>query len=248
MLADKIFSFIPAIIKAGHRDQNRPFFCTTQGKIREKPGSTDLCRCVSRQQTHEWWRNEPCLKHGPTRDSLPSTFHLHQSECKWGMHRPSQRPCIDFQDSVMAAHAGLDLPAYITTLLFSASLLFMSKLGRVYSCLTAGGIHCPHILLICISGVINHPQNTEKTVICIYIRSLDQARGVLARGTLVFPSAVSPDSRNTSSGNLCTARICPGSLSTSKLSCHLSLSLSHPPSFAFPSFWSLFPLSHLAMP
>lgn len=61
-------------------------------------------------------------------------------------------------------------------------------------------------------------------MICIYIRSLDQARGLLAQGVLVFPNAVSSDCRNTSPGQLCTACICPWKLSTLKLSCRLSLS------------------------
>lgn len=56
-------------------------------------------------------------------------------------------------------------------------------------------------------------------MICIYIRSLDQARGLLAQGMLVFASVVSSDSQHVSSGNLCTACIRQLSLSTSKLSC-----------------------------
>lgn len=68
------------------------------------------------------------------------------------MHSPSQRPGIDFHDSVMVAHAGLDLPAYITTLLFSASLsLSLSAVCAVtvlIHCLTAGRIYCANILLI----------------------------------------------------------------------------------------------------
>ncbi len=70
-------------------------------------------------------------------------------------------------------------------------------------------------------------------MICIYIRSLDQARGLLAQGALVFPSAVSSDSRHASSGTLCTACVCPWSLSALKLSC-----LSH-----FFLLISLYPLS-----
>lgn len=60
-------------------------------------------------------------------------------------------------------------------------------------------------------------------MICIYIRSLDQARGLLALGVLVCPSAVSSDSKHASSGNLCTSCVDPRSVSTSKLSCCLSL-------------------------
>lgn len=57
---------------------------------------------------------------------------------------------------------------------------------------------------------------------CICIKSLDQARGLLAPGVLLLLlSAVSSDSRHASSGNLCTACIHTRSLSTSKLSCSL---------------------------
>lgn len=72
-------------------------------------------------------------------------------------------------------------------------------------------------------------------MICIYIRSLDQARGLLAHGVLVFPSYVSSDFTHTSSGNQCTACVCRWSLSSSKLSCCLSLHLFP---FSFPSLTS----------
>lgn len=40
------------------------------------------------------------------------------------MHSSCQRPPIDFHHSVIDEHAGLDLPAYITVLLFSATLFY----------------------------------------------------------------------------------------------------------------------------
>lgn len=60
-----------------------------------------------------------------------------------------------------------------------------------------------------------------EAVMCIYIRSLDQARGLLARGALVLLKAVSSDCRHPSSGYLCAANIHAPSLPTSKLSCCL---------------------------
>lgn len=73
------------------------------------------------------------------------------------MHSPSQRPHIDFHDSVMAAHASLDLPAHITALLLSALPLFMSWRELIRQ-LTAGRIYCANTLLICIFRIIHYPE------------------------------------------------------------------------------------------
>lgn len=163
-------------------------------------------------------------------------------ECNWSMHKTSQRPHIDFHVSVMATHPGLDLPAYITTLLFSGLTPFMSRLGR---CLFTASHQEEFTLLTHIHIYIfknySSPRNNWEAVICIYIRSLDQARGLLAQGMLVLPSAVSSDSQHASSGNLCALRIHQLSLSTSKLS-GLSLSLSHSSSHFFFLIISLTPL------
>lgn len=160
-------------------------------------------------------------------------------ECNWSMHRTSQRPHIDFHVSVMATHAGLDLPAYITTLLFSGLTPFMSRLGlRLFTASQQEEFTVLTHIHIYIFKNYSSPRNNREAVICIYIRSLDQARGLLAQGVLVLPSAVSSDSQHASSGNLCTPpRIHQLSLSTSKLS-GLSLSLSH----SSPFFSSLTPL------
>lgn len=164
------------------------------------------------------------------------------------MHRTSQRPHIDFHVSVMATHAGLDLPAYITTLLFSGLTPFMSRLGlRLFTASQQEEFTVLTHIHIYIFKNYSSPRNNREAVIRIYIRSLDQARGLLAQGVLVLPSAVSSDSQHASSGNLCTPpRIHQLSLSTSKLS-GLSLSLSHSSS---PFFSSLTPLllCHVVLP
>lgn len=158
------------------------------------------------------------------------------------MHRTSQRPHIDFHVSVMATHAGLDLPAYITTLLFSGLTPFMSRLGlRLFTASQQEEFTVLTHIHIYIFKNYSSPRNNREAVIRIYIRSLDQARGLLAQGVLVLPSAVSSDSQHASSGNLCTPpRIHQLSLSTSKLSgLSLSLSFSLFISFFFISYPSL---------
>lgn len=200
-------------------------------------GSTDLCECVSKQQAHEKWTNDPCLKHS-------SPFHLHYWQCNWSMHSRCQRPHIDFHDRVMAAPAGLDLPAYITMLLFSASALSCAGLRPFICRLSAARMYGAIALLICIFFLLFITLKYWEAVICIYIRSLNQANGLLAEGVLVFPSTVSSDSTYASSGSLCTACFRQWSLSSSKLSHRLSLS--HSTSLSF-LFWSLFPLSHITM-
>lgn len=199
------------------------------------------------QQTTNPWKTEKWTM-SKTRaliNSSLSTFQLHHRGCNWSVHSPSQRPCMGFHDTVMVAHAGLNWPAYITTLPFSASLLLCTSLDCAHSPLTAGRIYCAKELSSSASlGLFITPKHWE-AVICIYIRSLDQARGLLAQGVLVLPSAVSSDFRHASAGNVCTACIHPWSLSTSRLSCRLSLSLSS--SLPFLPFSAPFPLSHFIM-
>lgn len=161
------------------------------------------------------------------------------------MHRTSQRPHIDFHVSVMATHAGLDLPAYITTLLFSGLTPVMSRLGlRLFTASQQEEFTVLTHIHIYIFKNYSSPRNNREAVIRIYIRSLDQARGLLAQGVLVLPSAVSSDSQHASSGNLCTPpRIHQLSLSTSKLS-GLSLSLFLTLHLLF---FQLLPLSYFVM-
>lgn len=150
-------------------------------------------------------------------DRSACTLHRNHMECNWSKHRTSQRPRIDFHVSVMATHAGIDLPAYITALLFSS--FSCPALDRTSSPPHSrqNSLHSTHFLLYKFRNYSSSWNNWE-AMICIYIRSLDQARGLLAQGTLVFPSAVSSDSQHVSAGNLCTACIRQLSLSTSKLS------------------------------
>lgn len=206
---------------------------------------------------HEGWRSEPCLKHSLI-DRSACTLPRNHMECNWSKHRTSQRPRIDFHVSVMATHAGIDLPAYITALLFSS--LSCPALHHASSPPHSGqnSLHWTHSRLYNFRNYSSSWNNWE-AMICIYIRSLDQARGLLAQGTLVSPSAVSSDSQHVSSGNLCTACIRQLSLSTSKLSgtsqsfslfvpffglimclisvllCHVGLALSLPSSLCVPS-------------
>lgn len=65
--------------------------------------------------------------------------------------------------------------------------LFSSKQKKIT-------VYSPHTLQRCDSS-----KHTE-AVMCIYIRSLDQARGLLAHGALVFLKAVSSNCRHLSSG------------------------------------------------
>lgn len=142
----------------------------------------------------------------------------------------SQRPHMNFHDfHVISAHTGLASPVYIGALLFSDSLFSCPGRDSVIHRLTTatmggegGGITVQTLSSSASLQLFMSPKHWE-AVICIYIRSLDQARGLLALGVLVCPSAVSSDSRHASSGNLCTSCVDPWSVSTSKLSCCLSL-------------------------
>lgn len=173
------------------------------------------------QQTTNTWRMEKwtmsktqCLI-----DRSARTFNRNHMECNWSVYRTSQRPHIDFHVSVMATLAGFGLPAYVTTLLFLGHTL-MSRLGLcLFTTSQQEGFTVLTHFHIYIFRIYSSPRNHWEAVICIYIRSLDQARGLLAQGMLVFSSVVSSDSQHVSSGNLCTACIRQLSLSTSKLSC-----------------------------
>lgn len=176
------------------------------------------------QQTTNAWRmgKWTISKTWSRRDSSPGIFHLHHKECNWSMHSPSQRPGIDFHDSVMVAHAGLDLPAYITTLLFSASL---SLCGSVlWLCLFTASQQEEFTVQTFSSSeffrIIHHPKTPWSCDPYLHKESGPGKRSPCP-GCVSVPwvcCAVSSDSRRTSLGNLCTACICPWSLSTSN--CH----------------------------
>ncbi len=228
---------MPAIIKARHCDQNRPHSALLEEKWwRERPGSTDLCECVSKQQAHERRRNEPYLKHSPS-------YTVHPESVTEACTVRIKGHTLIFVSNGRARRCRLTCLHYNVALFGPIPL--MSRLG-----LCSFPASQPEEFIVqtvsssAFLGLFITPKHWE-AVICIYIRSLDQARGLLAQGELVFPSAVSSDSRHASSGYLCTACIRPWSLSTSKLSCRLSLS--HSPSLSFSFFWSLFPLSHFIM-
>lgn len=207
---------MPAIITAKHCDQNTLHSAWLEGKHqRESPESTALCERVSTQQTHEGWRSEPCLKHSLI-DRSACTLHRNRTECNWSKRRTSQRPRIDFHVSVMATRR-----FRLTCLHYSIAPFkpFMSCLEpRFFTASQRDRFAAlTHFHLYNFRNYSSSWNNWE-TMICIYIRSLDQARGLLAQGTLVFPSAVSSDSQHVSSGSLCTACVRQLSLSTSKLS------------------------------
>lgn len=103
----------------------------------------------------------------------------------------SQRPHMNFHDfHVISAHTGLASPVSIGALLFSDSLFSCPGRASVIHRLTAakmgGGGGAITVQKLSSSGSLQlfmSPKHWE-AVICIYIRSLDQARGLLALGVL----------------------------------------------------------------
>lgn len=141
----------------------------------------------------------------------------------------SQRPHMNFHDfHVISAHTGLASPVSIGALLFSDSLFSCPGRDSVIHRLTAakmgggGGDYSAKTVLICIFTIIHEPQTLRSCDLYLHKESGPGKRSPCP-GCVVCPSAVSSDSRHASSGNLCTSCVDPWSVSTSKLSCCLSL-------------------------
>lgn len=158
-------------------------------------------------------------------------------EGNWSVRRTSQKPHIDFRVRVWLGYT-LDLRAYATVSLGPGpgpgqgpglwTSLFSAARTQFYS-----------------SNFSPLPSwNSSEAVICIYIRSVDQARALLAQGVCVrvcvCSSVVPFDSWNTSAGRPRTVHvICPARLSSMK-KCQAVLFLSCSLSYHYFPTWRFF--------
>lgn len=154
------------------------------------------------QQTHERWRSEPCLKH-----CTAETVHPEHSPCIAGSVKHAQSKS---KATCWLSWQSNDCTCWLTLtyLHYNTSLSSFTSFMGLFVASQQDEFILQRVSSSTFLGLFITPKHWE-AVICIYIRSLVQAKGLLAHGALVFPSAVSSDSRHASPGNLCAACICP---------------------------------------
>lgn len=148
--------------------------------------------------------------------------------CKWGMQSESKATHEFSWFSCNICTHWFSLTCFHWSIALFRLSLFMSRKGQCYSSPYSsedggrGGDYSAKTVLICIFTIIHEPQTLRSCDLYLHKESGPGKRSPCP-GCVVCPSAVSSDSRHASSGNLCTSCVDPWSVSTSKLSCCLSL-------------------------
>lgn len=147
---------------------------------------------------------------------------------KWGMQSESKATHEFSWFSCNICTHWFSLTCFHWSIALFRLSLFMSRKGQCYSSPYSsedggrGGDYSAKTVLICIFTIIHEPQTLRSCDLYLHKESGPGKRSPCP-GCVVCPSAVSSDSRHASSGNLCTSCVDPWSVSTSKLSCCLSL-------------------------